>query len=338
MSILLTFIVIGVIATVHELGHFWMAKREGILVRELSLGIGPKIFQTRRGQTSYSLRVFPFFAYVQMGGMMPEEQEMENGYLSKRPAQKARVLVAGSFMNVVLAIVIFIVLFMGIGVFSDAPDIGAVYDGSPAMEAGLQAGDRVVAIDGRSIDSWNDMIGVIGQSADETLSFAIQRGDQSLQLDVTPQQDPGSDRALIGIERSRERLGPIQAIAQGVWQSVAFVGIMISALAMMITGQAPAELSGPVGIAGMVGEASSAGVAGLLFFTAILSLNLAILNLLPFPALDGGKLVLVAIEKIRGKRLDTEKEVMINVVGFAILIGIMLFATYNDILNLFTGR
>lgn len=335
MSILLTFLVIGVIATAHELGHFFAARREGIPVRELSLGVGPKILQKDKNGTKFSLRLIPIFAYVQMAGVLPEEQDMEDGYLRKRPGQKARVLVAGSLMNVFLAMVIFIGLFMGMGVYSEEPVLGDVYEGSPAMEAGFLPGDRIVSIGGENVDSWTSMIGLIGESGGIPLEISVQRDNSTLVLQVTPVTDPESGRALIGIEKSRVRLNPLQAVIQGVWQSVSFIGLMLVSLGMMISGAAPAELSGPVGIASMVGQASTGGLAGILNFTAILSLNLAILNMLPIPALDGGKLVLVLVEKIRGKRLSLEKEVTINLVGFAILIGIMLLATYNDVLSLF---
>lgn len=334
MSILMTFIVIGIIAAAHELGHFYAARKQGIAVRELSIGVGPKILQRKLDETRFSLRLIPVFAYVHLAGSLPEEQDIPGGFLKASPKTKAKVLVAGSAMNIILALVIFIVLFMGIGVYSDAPRIGAVYTDSPAYEAGLKKGDEVLSIEGETVSTWGDMTGIIAESGGRTLQVRVERNGQELEMAVVPAHSEEAGRAMIGIERARERLGPLRAVYEGVVQSFLFVSLMVQALIMMATGAIPADVSGPVGIAAMVGEATAAGVTSLLYFTAVLSLNLAIINLLPIPGLDGGKLILVLIEKVRGKRLPYEKEAMINIVGFAVLIAIMLLATYRDIARL----
>lgn len=336
MSILMTFIVIGIIAAAHELGHFFAARRQGIAVRELSIGVGPKIVQRKLDDTRFSLRLIPVFAYVHLAGSLPEEQDIPGGFLKAPPKTKAKVLAAGSAMNILLAVVIFIVLFMGIGVYSDAPRIGAVYPDSPAYEAGLKKGDTILSIGGETIGSWMDMTDAIAESGGQTLRVQVERGGQELGISVVPAYSEEAGRALIGIERTRERLGPIQAVYEGVVQSFLFVTLMVQALVMMATGSIPADVSGPVGIASMVGQATAAGITSLLYFTAVLSLNLAIINLLPIPGLDGGKLVLVLVEKVRGKRLPYEKEAMINIIGFAVLIAVMLLATYRDIARLFS--
>jgi regulator of sigma E protease len=334
MTFLLTFIVIGIIATVHELGHFFVAKRQGIPVKELSLGIGPKIMQRQGKSTMFSLRIIPIFAYVNMAGASPDEEHMEHGYLSASPGAKAKVLFAGSAMNVVLAIVIFMVIFMGVGVLSDEAQIGMVNAGSPASEAGLEIGDKILLIGEQDIESWDDMTQIIMESDMQELTLTLDREGQEIEVLLTPFEEVETGRLIIGIGRTTTRLNPFQAIYRGVVESFTFIALLLQGLFMMLTGAAPAELSGPVGIANMVKQASDAGLISLAYFTAILSLNLAIINMLPIPGLDGGKLVLVLVEKIRGKRLPIEKESYINLIGFVLIIAIMLLATYKDILRL----
>ncbi len=334
MTFLLTFIVIGIIATVHELGHFFVARKQGIPVKELSLGIGPKIMQRQGKHTMFSLRIIPIFAYVNMAGASPDEEHMENGYLNASPGAKAKVLLAGSAMNVVLAIVIFMIIFMGVGVLSNEALIGTVSENSPASEAGLEEGDRILAIGEQDVETWNEMSQIIMESGMQELSLSIERDGQEQVTALTPYEDVETGRLMIGIGRSIERLNPFQAIYRGAVESFTFIVLMVQGIFMMLTGAAPAEVSGPVGIANMVRQASDAGFISLAYFTAILSLNLAIINMLPLPGLDGGKLILVLIEKIRGKRLPIEKESYINLIGFVLLIAIMLMATYKDILRL----
>jgi len=236
-------------------------------------------------------------------------------------------------MNVVLAIVIFIILFMGIGIYSEEAEIGQVYENSAAQLAGIEAGDEIVAIDGTTVSSWEEMSQLIQDSKDEIL-LSVSRDEQQMDISLTPAIDEETGRKLIGIERARIRLNLFQAVYQGTMQSLAFIIMMLQGLWMMISGTAPADVSGPVGIANMVREASSMGLTSLAHFTAILSLNLAIINLLPIPGLDGGKLMIVLLEKVRGKRLPFEKEAAINLIGFALLIAIMLIATYKDLMKL----
>ncbi len=333
MTFLLTLLVIGIIATVHELGHYFVAKRQHIPVKELSIGIGPKIMQKSFHETMFSLRLIPIFAYVQLGGTTPDEEQMRNGFMNASPGAKAKVLFAGSVMNVVLAIVIFIILFMGIGIYSEEAEIGQVYENSAAQLAGIEAGDEIVAIDGTTVSSWEEMSQLIQDSKDEIL-LSVSRDEQQMDISLTPAIDEETGRKLIGIERARIRLNLFQAVYQGTMQSLAFIIMMLQGLWMMISGTAPADVSGPVGIANMVREASSMGLTSLAHFTAILSLNLAIINLLPIPGLDGGKLMIVLLEKVRGKRLPFEKEAAINLIGFALLIAIMLIATYKDLMKL----
>ena len=334
MTFLLTFIVIGIIATVHELGHYVAARRQGIPVKELSLGIGPKIFQRQGKNTKFSLRIIPIFAYVNMAGSTPDEEDMENGFLNARPGAKAKILFAGSAMNIVLAIVIFMIIFMGVGVLSDEPIVGSINPDSPAYNAGFEVGDTILAIEGQEVTSWTQMSQTIMESELEELRITLSRNGQQIITELMPYQDEETGRTMIGIGRSIERLNPFQAIYRGAVESFTFIGLMIQGLYMMITGAMPPAVSGPVGIANMVRQASDAGLISLMYFTAILSLNLAIINLLPLPGLDGGKLILVLIEKIRGKRLPLEKESFINLIGFVLLIAIMLMATYKDILRI----
>lgn len=335
MTLLYTFLVIGVIATVHEFGHFLVAKQQNIPVKELSIGMGPKILQKRVKETNFTLRLIPLFAYVHMAGSSPEDEDLEGGFLTARPAAKAKILLAGSGMNVLLALLIFIILFMGVGLPSESSEIGKVLEDSPAQAAGLLAGDEIVRINDQEVDSWQSMTQAInGQGQDEMTVLVLREGTEK-SLEIRPAYDESQDRYLMGVEPARQRMSIFSAIYQGILQSLTFIYLMVSGLVAMVTGQMPAEISGPVGIANLIGSASALGFVSLLNLTAVLSLNIAIINMLPLPALDGGKLVLVLLEKIRGKRLSMEKEATINLIGFALLIGIMLLATYKDILRLF---
>jgi len=340
MSILITILVFGVLIFVHELGHFVVAKWAGVKVFEFSLGMGPKIISFTKGETDYSLRIFPIGGFVRMAGeqAVDEEPVEEERSLNKKsiPIRMA-VLSAGSFMNLVLAAVLFVALFMFIGLPSNENVVGKVIAGKPAAQAGLMSGDKIVSINGSETKTWEDLVKYIHNRPGQELNFNIVRDSKNLNLSITTLKDEQSGFGMIGIEQKWVGQGLFTSLKLGFTKAYEFTKLLLGALLMMIMGQVKPEFAGPVGVTKMVGEAASYGLANVLTFTAIFSINLAILNMLPIPALDGSRVALLALEALRGKPMDPKKETIIHLVGFALLIVLMIIVTYQDILKVLGG-
>ncbi|MGI6648235.1 MAG: RIP metalloprotease RseP [Bacillota bacterium] len=334
--------VFGLLVMVHEAGHLVAAKRVGIAVYEFSMGFGPKLFAFTRGGTLYSVRALPLGGYVRMAGSDEGEADLEAAYQNKTVGQRAIVAAAGSTMNLVLAVVLFIIVFsiLGIPFATGSNVIGSTLPGSPAA-ANLLPGDQVVAIDNQPVQTWEEMVKII-QSYQPTkgpLNFQVVRTGESLEFAIVPEIN--QQTAIVGIrpEIGYHRVGLITGIGMGFSQTVELTWAMLQGLGQMFTkGVEPGDLAGPVGIVQMIGEASQGGLANLLYFAAILSINLAILNLLPIPALDGSKLVFLAVEKVRGRGVEPEREGFINLIGFALLITLVLILTYQDVMRIFVQK
>lgn len=333
-------VVFGLLVTVHEAGHLVAAKRVGITVHEFSMGFGPKLFGITRGETLYSFRIFPLGGYVRMAGGEVGESDLEGAYTNKTVAQRASVAVAGPLMNLLLAAVLFMIIFSILGVPFATGLIGDVLPGSPAAEAGLQPGDRIMVINNQPVQDWQEMVEVIQEfgstSAGGSLNLVIDRAGQQLDLKVRPMLSEQVPKIGIVADVGYRRAGPISGIKLGFTRTLELTWAMLQGLGQMFTGGvAPGDMSGPVGITQMIGEAARGGWVQLLSFAGILSINFAVLNLLPIPALDGSKLVFLAIEKVRGKAVDPEREGMIHVIGFALLMGLVLVLTYQDVMRIF---
>ena len=343
MSIVLALIIIAILILFHELGHFIAARRIGIPVHEFSLGFGYKLLSTKKGETEYSLRLIPLGGFVRMAGEEPGDMENPDGFNARTPFEKMRVAFAGPFMNFVLAILIFIYTFAVIGVAQPVNEaiIGEVVKDKPAYQAGLKSGDKIVAINDKSVASWNEFVATIQKSpAGKPLQLTISRDQETKVLSMTPVLNESTGKPIVGVysKVTFERQGIVTAIKLGFVQTYQMTVLMITSLGMLFTGGASAsDLAGPVGITTMVGEAARGGFVYLLSFTAFLSINLGILNLLPIPALDGSRIVFALVEAIRRKPMDPEKEGYIHWLGFLFLMLIMLFATYNDIVRLIKG-
>lgn len=343
MSIILTIIVLGVLIFVHELGHFLTARSIGIPVYEFALGFGYKVFSFTRNGVEYSLRLIPLGGFVRMAGEEPGDNEDPNGYSHRTPWEKIKVSVAGPFMNLFLGLLIFIYsyAFIGLPTATNEPVIGRVISGEPAAMAGVQPGDRVLAIDGQSIGTWEQITTVMSQKPPgEKITLTLQRHEQTLSIDVVPRQNNSTGNPAIGVmgQLVYEKQGIIQSIIYGFQQTFMLTGALLSGLWTIITGGASSgDLAGPVGITMMVGEASQYGTIFLLSFIAFLSINLGILNLLPIPALDGARVVFALTQILRRKPIDPEKEGFIHWLGFLLLMLIIVFVTYNDILRLIKG-
>lgn len=321
-------VVFALLVFIHELGHFSVAKWNGILVHEFSIGMGPQIFSKQKGETLYSLRAFPIGGYVKMEGEN-EVSDNPRGFGQKKPLQRLAVIFAGPFMNFVLSTVLFVVLFMALGMATTTID--AVQADSPAMMAGVQAGDTVVAINEEEIKTWDHLVNTIN-SSEGNLILDLKRGDEMFIVEVTPQFDEASGRRLIGISPTIEKniTGAVGAafeqvyfLTKGIFD---FLGDKITG-----AGKVEGELVGPVGMVKIVGEAAKLGPLNLMMLAAYFSINLGIINLLPLPALDGGRIIFILIEIVRGKPVDQEKEGFAHMIGFLVLMAFMVYMIFKDI-------
>ena len=411
--------VFSVIVIIHEFGHYYFAKKAGILVREFAIGMGPKIFQVRKGETVYTLRLLPIGGYVRMAGHDEDEQEIKPGMMITIELDKENVVqklnfyehliiensvpfqieeadlhrsmtlsgyfvnseekvnltvskqatiiesdgtevvvapierqfnsaslwnriktnAAGPMNNFILSIIIFIIVgFMQGGVPSNDPVIGQVSDQSAAHEAGLQTSDKIISIDGADIHSWDEMTSIVRSSADKTLSMTIQRNGDTKNVSITPKSVEGQNGSKIGqlgVTRTLDN-SILSILGYGFSQTISVIVLVLSALGSIFTkGFNLNQLGGPVAIYSLTSQVAKNGLIDLLSFMGMISANLGVMNLLPIPALDGGKLVLNFIEGIRKKPLDPEKEGYLTIAGAIFLFALMLLVTWNDIMKLF---
>ncbi|HLS54002.1 MAG TPA: RIP metalloprotease RseP [Tissierellaceae bacterium] len=314
----------------HELGHFAVAKFVGIKVNEFAIGMGPKIFQTKKGETKYTLRALPIGGYVNMEGE-DEASDDPRGFSQASPLARMAVIAAGALMNFVLAIIVLSIVSFNIG--EPTTIIGEIQPGSPAEIAGIEPGDKIVNINKTKIKTWEDLSTTIaGTSPEEEMEIVLIREEGEKILHVRPIVEEG--RSLIGIIPEYESSLTL-AIKGGFEKTAAFIRLMFQFVGMIFRGQVSTQdLAGPVGVINEVGQAAKMGFTSLLLILGFISVNLGFFNLLPIPALDGSRLVFIFIELIRGKPIDPEKENFIHLVGFAFLIGLMLVVTYRDLIRI----
>ena len=360
MTFVLFLIILGVLVFVHELGHFIVAKRSGMRVDEFGLGFPPKLLSRKYGETEYSLNLIPFGGFVKIFGedSIAEGKVTEGAFTSKKRPLQAAVLVAGIAGNLLFAWFLISIGFMfGLPSPMDARFEGqiqnprlsvvSVLPNSPASEAGLRSGDVILSIasGGKDfaelldVDSARAFIG----GSEVGMTMSIRHGTEEKNVTLTPKEGIIPDRKAIGIGLDvigTLKLSPIPAVIEGARTaynlSVATVEGLFGFLRDAVFGKADlSQVTGPVGLAGYVGDARSLGFVYLLSFTAFISINLAIINLLPIPALDGGRLLFVAIEAIRRKAISAKFTERVNTVGFFGLIALMLLVTYHDVMKLF---
>ncbi len=343
MTILISIVIIAVLILFHETGHFLAARRIGIPVYEFSLGFGYKIFSWRKDEVEYSIRIFPLGGFVRMAGEEPGDQDDPNGYSHRTPLEKIRVSFAGPFMNFVLALLIFIYsyAFIGIPTTTDEPIIGKVFAEQPAEKAGIMAGDRILAVNGNEVGTWDEFTTLLtAQPAGTAIELEIQREGKNTELEVIPEINATTGVPAIGVLSNivYEKQGLLTAVKIGLQQTYELTVVLLSGLWVMITGGASAaDIAGPVGIVGLIGDAAQVGTVFLLSFAAFLSINLGILNLLPIPALDGSRIVFAIIEAIRRKPVQPDKEGFIHWLGFMFLMALIVLVTFNDIMKFIKG-
>jgi len=336
MLIIQTIIILCILIFVHELGHFVAAKMSGVRVNEFALGMGPAFFKKTRGETQYSMRILPIGGFCAMEGEDGDSDDSRS--FEKKPARiRAIILVAGSFMNVALAVLILSgMFFVGTAVTTEIREVGA---GSPAQAAGILPGDKIVSVDGVAIEEWMDVVIQISGTEKDRISIGVVRGGRELTIEtgLTTTED---GRKIIGIspETVRSLANPLTALIMGTKASYEMLTNMVEILGMLFTGGVPAsDLVGPVGIAYIVEDTARMGMRPLLFLVALISLNLAIVNLLPFPALDGGRLLFLVIRKITGRAISDSMEGKIHLIGMVLLLALMIYVTWNDIERFIIG-
>ncbi|WP_026476040.1 RIP metalloprotease RseP [Alkaliphilus transvaalensis] len=325
-------IVFGIAIFIHELGHFGVAKLVGIKVHEFALGMGPKLIQFTSGETAYTLRALPIGGYVKMEGE-DEASEDERSFNKKPALARIGVIFAGPIMNFLLGLLLFTMLFYTVGV--PTTTIQQVISGSPAEVMDIQPGDSILSVNGQKTDSWGDLESAIGGSTGGQLEILLRRNGEEISKIIEPMVDAESGRIMIGIVPSYERnLGG--AIRNSFNNFRMIIREIMSFLRRVVVREATTdEVAGPVGIIHLVGEATRAGWLNVLFLAGLININLGLMNLLPIPALDGSRLLFLIAEVFRGKPVDPDKEGMIHMVGFTVLIGLMIFVTYQDIVRIF---
>ncbi len=402
-------IIFSLVIIIHELGHFWAAKSVGITVHEFSLGMGPEIKSIQKGETKYSIKLFPIGGYVKMEGE-DDDSFAEDSFNSKSVLSRLKVIAMGPIMNFGLALIIFVLVigFYGIngntveeiepnlneydkglrpgdeiikindtnvkywdeiqdeissskegynitvernnelssfyiphnyrfmiGISPEVVDdnytneIGFIDETMPAFEAGLRTGDEIVSVNGVETKEWEVIRELINDSEGNTITIKALRDNEEVTFNVAP-----DNQISIGYYTEIEK-GISDIILGSVHKTFYYINLMFRFIGMLIGGEVGSEaIAGPVGIISMIGQAANLGLYPLLNLAAFISINLGFVNLLPIPALDGSRILLLVIEKIRGKRIPPEKEGYIHFVGFILLIALMFFVLYNDIVRL----
>lgn len=327
---LISFIfVFGIIVFAHELGHFATAKWSGIKIHEFSLGMGPAILKKQGKETLYSLRAFPIGGYVKMEGE-DEVSDDPRSFSNKKPWQRLIILAAGATMNFILAYVLLVIIMFSVGAPSNT--IADIVADMPASEAGIMDDDKIVAIDGNTISSWEEVTSSINKSEGKPLVIEVLRDGQKETFNITPiLREDGS--YAIGIQ-TKVLKQVDKAFGMAGDQFKYFFTSIFEFFASIGKKDVTGELVGPVGLVNIVGEVSKTGLINLLNLAAYISINLGIVNLLPFPALDGGRIIFVIIEMVMGKPVNREKEGYVHFIGFALLMALMVFLVFKDISRL----
>lgn len=335
LTILAAIFVFGVLVTVHEFGHFITAKMTGMRVDEFAIGFGPKIYQQKDGETLYSLRAIPLGGYNKIAGMDPDDPVEPNAFNSKPIPARMLVILAGALMNFILPIILFSGIFMVEGRLQlvNEPVLGTVVDEMAAARAGLKAGDRIVTIDGKNVETWTDVVLNLRKAGTEEVTLTAERNGVLQTYKMTPMFDKDAGRPLIGVSPkfSNESLGFFGSIKEGFIYTKNIGLSMVSGLYRIVSGNAPADVAGPIGVAQMAGQVAEKGLLPLMNFVAFLSINLGVINLLPLPALDGGHFVLLLLEALRGKPLGGKAMTNIQMVGVALILALTVFSTFKDI-------
>lgn len=348
LKIVVVAFVFSVLILMHEFGHFVAAKRMGVRVKRFSLGFGPEIVGITRGETKYSISIIPFGGYIKMAGEDPREGLSGKPweYLSQPVSRRMAIACSGSISNYILSFLLFFsVLIVGSPTLTSK--VGGCLPDFPAEAHGLMEGDRIVAIDGEEVKYWDQMAEIIHKRVKGDLVLEVSRDGEIFQVVITPKVDEMPDIwgkkvkvALIGITPSDEvvklRYNPWKAFYKAGERTLTLTVITCKGIWWLISGKMPFReaVAGPIGIASIIGKVASLGIVPIFQLMAILGIALATFNLLPFPILDGGNVLFLALEKVRGRPLSPKVQENIQQVALILIIILILFVSYNDIIRM----
>jgi regulator of sigma E protease len=358
VTLIVFILILSILVFVHELGHFLAAKKAGILVEEFGFGLPPRIWGKKVGETIYSINALPIGGFVKLYGENGSEEitndqlPMTKGgraYFEKPIWQRLTVLLAGVTMNLLLAICAFSILYFVYGIPTKTGEIKvlALAENSPAQTAGLQVNDRIIRVDGEEIKSVDKFVALSKEKAGKRVELEVVRGEnRNLVISVVPRESPPVGEGPLGVAISDTEMKkypwwqmPFLGAREGFKESLSWGGMILGGLkntvvTLVMKGQVPKDVAGPVGIFQITGEATKNGALAVLQFLGILSVNLAIINVLPLPALDGGRLIFLGYEAVTKRKANPKVESWVNTAGMAFLLALMLLITVNDILRL----
>lgn len=344
-SILIFILVLSILVLVHELGHFLVAKKFGILVEEFGFGLPPRLFGKKIGETIYSLNALPFGGFVRLHGELTEGDvtNKKRAFIYKSKKVKVAVIVAGVIMNFILAIVAFATVYSFTGIPRDTKEVKIleIATGSPAQVAKLLVGDKVLAVDGEKIVSVSEFIEKIETKKGKKVVLQL----EDRKVTIIPRVDPPDNEGPLGVAITNTEVyfapvwqRPFYGVYYGFKEAVFWGENVLTGLGSIFTslfkGQTPQDISGPVGVFAVTSQVAKEGILSLINLLGIISVNLAIINILPFPALDGGRLLFIFIEKLVGRKILPKVEAIIHTVGMIILLGLILLITIHDIRRL----
>jgi regulator of sigma E protease len=349
-TILATLVVIGVLIFVHELGHFLVAKYLGVGVEVFSLGFPPKLIHKQVGETDYRISIVPLGGYVKLVGENPgteiPPEQVPKSFSHRSVWQRFAIVAAGPLFNLIFAVVALSLIFTFTGIPYFNTEIGGVQPQSPAEEAGLQKGDLILSINAQPVHRWEDLSQIIRTSGDKTLEIKFRRGNQDKNVTLKPRIMETSNifgeivsATLIGVSAPEkyeiEKIDPLSAWWHGITYSYRILEVTVVSFAKLITQKVPLNsLGGPIMIAQVAGKQAEQGVSHLVHFMAVLSINLALLNILPIPMLDGGHLLFFLVEAVQGKPIPVKHREIAQAIGMTALLTLMFFVFYQDILRL----
>lgn len=363
LTIVAFVVILSILVLIHELGHFLVAKKLGIKVEEFGIGFPPRVFGIKRGETLYSVNLLPVGGFVKLfgedaagGGSIKkqearskkQEADIKRAFYARPIWQRFLVVFAGVFMNFVLAVVIISYLFatQGVAIPSDKIHITEIAKNSPAAAAGLLTNDVISKINGEPVTTTDGFISTVEKNSGKPISFTITRNGETFNKSITPRVNPPKGQGAVGVGISDitvKKYKWYEAPFFGTIEAFKFSWIIFSGLGQMVgglifQGKTPEGVAGPIGIAQITGEAIRAGLNSYLWLGALLSINLAVLNVLPIPALDGGRLFFIAIEFVTRKKVNPKYEGYAHAVGLAVLLGLMVLITVFDIMRVASGQ
>lgn len=320
----------GFLVIAHEFGHFIVARLNNVKVEEFSIGMGPKIIGIKGKETEYLIKALPIGGYVKMLG---EEEKTDDprAFSNKSPLRKLSIVSAGPIMNILLAILLFIIVNLNRGVYTT--QVGEVVDNKPAKSAGIMANDTIKEIDGKQINSWDDISNTISNSKDKELTITVERDSKLIPIKVKPAYDEEAKDYKIGISPKVVRQSISKSISSGFEDTVELVKLTFSAFVEIFKGKVSKDdIGGPITIFRASTQMAKAGIIPLIAFVAFISIQLAIFNIIPFPALDGGWIFIFLIEIITRRKVNDKVVGIVNYIGFSILMLLMIVVLIKDIL------